>query len=196
MRLYLFPLILLFVAGVTSDCFAQAQQSEVAALQARAAKLEQQIADLQKELDDVRDKIAELNPHPLTPYEALAAFERHPERPVTVEFGVERIGYPDGLIKDGDDLEPAIIATWDNFFPGGGTLTAIVPPSVYRQLTLPTKDGRTVKLTRGNERQQVVKHIEANGIRVTGIMQRGGFSDNDYTIQVEKPEDVVLYIKP
>jgi hypothetical protein len=187
-------LLLILCAHFTSEC--PAQQSEVAALEARAAELEQRIAALQQELNEIRDKIAELTPHPLTPYEALVSFERRPDKRITVEFGVAPIGYPSGLVTAGDDPEPAIIATWDNYFHGGGTLTAIVPPNVYRRLSLPTKDGQKVKLTMGRERQQVVDHIEKHGIRVTGVMQPGeGFSDNDFTIRVKRPEDVQLYIR-
>jgi len=194
---YFFIALILILCGAAITSEGSAEQPDVATLKARAAELEQQIATLQQELEALRDKIDELSPHPLTPYEALASFKRHPDKPVTVEFGVQRIGYPNGLVIEGDDPAPAIIATWDNFFPGGGTLTAIVPPDVYRKLALPTKDGEKMKLSVGKERQQVVDHIETNGIRVTGIMRENeeGFSGEDYVIRVEKPEDVVLYVR-
>jgi hypothetical protein len=78
---------------------------------------------------------------------------------------------------------------------GGGTLTAIIPPAVYRKLKLPAAEPGATPLTPGEERAQVVKHIETHGIRVRGILEPGGFRDEDYTIEVADPGDVVLYLK-
>jgi hypothetical protein len=171
-------------------------KTDAQALQQRAADLERMIADLERELLQVR---RELSKSPLrrgvTPQEAVEQFKRFPKEPVTVEFGVEPIGFPDAPIREGDDQEPAIMARWDNYLVGGGTLTAIVPSKVYRQLTIPTKEGGKVALTSGQERSQVVKHIEEHGIRVTGVLEPGGINNVQYVIRVDEPENVVLYIK-
>jgi len=166
------------------------------ALQQRAASLERMIADLENELLQVRRELAKLSPRRgVTPQEAVEQSKRFPKEPVTVEFGVEPIGYPDGPIREGEDLEPAIMARWDNYLVGGGTMTAIVPPKIYRQLMLPTKDGGKVALSPGQERKQVVRHIEEHGIRVTGVLEPGGINNDQYVIRVNEPRDVVLYIK-
>src|SRR5262245_34207747 len=166
------------------------------ALQQRAAKIERMIADLEKELRQVRRELAKVMPRRgMPPQEAVEQFKRFPKEPVTVEFGVEPIGYQDAPIREGEDPEPAIMARWDNYLVGGGTITTIVPPKVDRRLTLPTKDGGKVSLTPGQERKQVVKHIEEHGIRVTGMLEPGGINDDQYVIRVNELGDVVLYIK-
>jgi hypothetical protein len=166
------------------------------ALQQRAADIERLIADLERELLLVRRELAKVTPRRgLTPYEAVEQFKRFPKEPVTVEFGVEPVGYPDAPTREGDDPEPAIMARWDNYLVGGGTITAIVPPKVYRQLTIPTKEGGKVALTPGQERKQVVKHIEEHGIRVTGVLEPGGINNDQYVIRVDEAANVVLYIK-
>jgi hypothetical protein len=166
------------------------------ALQQRATDLVRMIADLEQELLRVRRELAKISPRRgVTPQEAVEQFKRFPKEPMTVEFGVERIGYPDSPIRDGDDKEPAIVAKWDNYLVGGGTMTAIIPPKVYRQLVLPTKDGGKVALSPGQERKQVARHIEEHGIRVTGVLEPGGINNDQYVIRVNEPEDVVLYIK-
>ena len=164
-------------------------------LRQRAANIERLIADLEKELLEVRRELAKVSRRGMTPHEAVEQFRKFPQEPVTVEFGVEPIGYPDGPIREGEDPEPAIVARWDNYLVGGGTLTAIVPPKVYRQLMLPTQDGGKVPLTPGQERKQVVRHIEEHGVRVTGVLEPGGINQDQYVIRVDGPEKVVLYIK-
>jgi hypothetical protein len=166
------------------------------ALQQRAAELERQIADLEKELLRVRRELAKVVPRRgVTPQEAVEQFKRFPNEPVTVEFGVEPIGNPDGPIREGEDSEPAIVARWDNYLVGGGTITAIVPAKVYRRLALPTKDGGKLALTPGQERKQVIRHVEEHGIRVTGVLEPGGINLDQYVIRVNEPGEVMLYIK-
>jgi hypothetical protein len=181
---------ILVALGVST---AWAAQPDQAALEQRAASLEKQIGELQRELAQVREALQTRSPRKaVTPHDAVAAFQKNPKQPVTVEFGVERIGYPDAPSRVGDDPEPAISATWDNYLPGGGTLTAIVPPQVYRKLLLPTTDGKTVALAPGKERRQVVEHIERHGLRVTGVLERDAW--NGYVIRIEDAKNVELYI--
>ncbi len=166
------------------------------ALMQRAADIERLIAELEKELVQVRRELAKISPRRgVTPQEAVEHFKRFPKEPVTVEFGVEPIGYPDGPIREGEDPEPAIMARWDNYLVGGGTITAFIAPKAYRQLALPAKDGGKVPLTPGQERRQVVKHIQEHGIRVTGVLEPTGINNDQYVIRVDEPENVVLYIK-
>jgi hypothetical protein len=180
--------VLLLTLGLES-----AGEDTKAVLEKQAASLEHRIADLQRELAAVRAKLEKLSPQKaLTPAQAVESFRKNPTESVTVEFGVERIGVQDTLTRVGDDPDPSIIAKWDNYLPGGGTLTAILPPSVYKKLLLPTNEGKKVPLTPGSERQQVVDHVEKHGIRVTGLLRDKGF--DQYVIVVADSEKVVLYI--
>ncbi len=183
-------LILCCQAGV------KANPPDGAALTERAENIQRLIAALEEELVHVRRQLAKLPARRgVTPQEAVEQFKRFPMERVTVEFGVEPVGYPDVLVRPGDDPEPGIWARWDNRLVGGGTLMAIVPPAVYRKLKLPATDGVAIALTPGQERAQVVKHIETHGIRVTGVLEPGGFQNEDYVIRISDPGDVVLYIK-
>ncbi len=165
-------------------------------LRQRADAIERLIASLQDELAHIRSQLDKPSHRKaVTPQEAVEQFKRFPKEPVTVEFGVEPIGYPDVIVRVGDDPEPPIWARWDNRLVGGGTLTAIVPPAVYRKLTLPATDASQKPLTLRDERKEVVRHIETHGIRVTGILMPGGLHGEDYTIQITDPANVVLYIK-
>jgi hypothetical protein len=186
----------LFGIGIVSQREALAAPPDAAALAERARDIAGLIASLEKELAHVRGQLATLpGRRGVTPQEAVDQYKRWPDVPVTVEFGVELVGYPDAPARGGDDPEPAISATWDNRLVGGGTLTAVVPSAVYRQLKIPAVGGGSTPLAPGQERAQVVKHIETHGIRVTGILQPGGLQNEDFVIRVSQPEDVVLYIK-
>ncbi len=186
----------LVAMGIAGEREVLAAPPDAAALAERAQHLTGLIASLEQELAHVRGQLARLPGRKgITPQEAVEQFKRIPDVPVTVEFGVEPVGFPDAPARQGDDPEPAISATWDNRLVGGGTLTAIIPPAVYRKLKLPATDGSTTPLAPGQERKQVVKHIETHGIRVTGKLQPGGFSNEDFVILVAEPEEVVLYIK-
>jgi hypothetical protein len=172
-----------------------ADPPDAAALAERASNLERLIDSLEEELVHIRRQLAKLPARKgVTPQAAVEQFKKHPNEPVTVEFGVEPIGFPDAPIRQGDDPEPGISARWDNRLVGGGTLTAIIPPAVYRKLKLPAAEGGAISLTPGRERAEVIKHIETHGIRVTGVLVPGGFQNEDYVIQVSDPSEVVLYI--
>lgn len=163
-------------------------------LEKRTAHLEKEIDRFQRELAQVREALAKQRPpKAVSPVEAVSMFRKDPNQIVTVEFGVQKIGYPDGPIPIGEDPEPAISATWDNYLVDGGTLTAVIPPRIYRKLTLPGKEGSRVALSPGMQRKQVVAHIEANGVRVTGAIKE--ISPNRFTIFIDDAAKVVLYIK-
>lgn len=174
----------------------QAESPDADSLRQRAETIERLIAALQDELAYIRRQLGTPPQRKaVSPSEAVEQFKRFPKEPVTVEFGVEPVGYPDAPSRLGDDPEPAISARWDNRLIGGGTLTAIVPPAVYRKLLLPASDGTMRSPAPGEERKAVVRHIETHGIRVTGVVMPGGFQGEDYTILVADPASVVLYIK-
>jgi hypothetical protein len=173
-----------------------ADPPNAAALAERASNLERLIDSLEEELVHVRRQLAKLPARKgVTPQAAVEQFKKHPKEPVTVEFGVEPIGFPDAPVRQGDDPAPAISARWDNRLVGGGTLTAIIPPPIYRKLKIPTAAGGEISLTPGKERAEVIRHIETHGIRVTGVIEPGGIQNEDYLIRVIEPGEVVLYIR-
>ena len=172
------------------------ESSDVHTLQQREGDLARKIAELEQELLQVRRALAKATPRRgVTPLTAVERFQRFPKEPVTVEFGVEQVGDTSGLIRQGDDPEPAIVAKWDNYLVGGGTMMAVIAPKAYRQLSLPTLQGDKVALTPGQERREVVKHIQEHGIRVTGVLEPTGINGDQYVIRVDEPENVMLYIK-
>ena len=168
-----------------------------AALHKRLAALEEQIATLQREAGELRQQLDKLAPPRvaiLSPQEAVEAFKKNPGQPVTVEFGVEpgSAGSRTGLGPD--DL---IWATWDNRLVGGGSFSAILFPEAYVGLTIPAKEkGQAgVKPPPGGERALVGRHIDVNGLRVTGLIRQRGEASwrADYYIVVDDPTKVVLY---
>jgi hypothetical protein len=177
----------------------QARASDPADLRQKLTDLEGRIAALQREAVELRHQLDKLAPPKLAavgPHEAIEAYRKNPNQPVTVEFGVEA---GSGACRTG--LGPgadAIIATWDGRFPGGGTLTAILHPSAYVGLKIPSKEiGReAVTPPLGDERAAIGRHIDEHGLRVTGVIRQGeGFPRvPSYYIEVDDPAKVVLYI--
>ena len=139
MRLSLVHLGLLVAAipvaslGIGID--AQSPSDKPTLSKARVSRLEKQIADLQPRIavqqrilaDAQAELKAGVRPLAMTPAEAVASFEKDPKQPVTVEFGVAPIGFPDGPSRDSDDAGSPMVLAWDNLFPGGGTFSAVVP---------------------------------------------------------------------
>lgn len=180
---------------------------DVAALSRRVAELERALAEVQRDLKLVRQQLdaaqaSAPKAKALSPQEAVEAFKRQPDRPVTVEFGVERgaDAVLSGLIRAGEDPIGPMRLVWDNRLAGGGEFVAYLPPKVYRRLKgFAPADERAVVEARAGEmaldplRSRVARHIEVNGIRVTGLIKESGFGG--YYITVERPEDVVTYIK-
>jgi hypothetical protein len=177
------------------------------------ARLEKQIADLQprialqqKILADAQAELkAGVRPLAMTPAEAVASFQKDPKQPVTVEFGVAPIGFPDGPSRHIDDAGSPMVLAWDNLFPGGGTFSAVVPRRVYLRLAdfapAPPNaplggDAFAVELagepSSDRLRQRITAHLEANGIRIIGIVERHG---DNYVINVTDPAQVIVYIK-
>jgi len=177
----------------------------IAALEQRISRLERLAGELQEELAAARRDLERLQPRKVrgvTPQEAVNSFQKDPERPVTVEFGVEPgcAAIHDGLIREGDDPVGPMRAVWDNRLTDGKTLTAYLPPKAYRRLKgFAPADEREIIEARPGElsidplRSRVARHIEENGIRVTGKLQEDGFGN--YFIQVGDAADVVTYIK-
>jgi hypothetical protein len=179
--------------------------ADIAALEQRIERLEQQASQLQQDLEAAKQDLQRLAPRKvraMTPQDAVNAFLKQPDQPVTVEFGVEPecAAIFDGLFREGEDPIGPMRAIWDNRLADGKSLTAYLPPKVYRRLKgFAPEDAREVIVPRQGEnaidplRSRVAKHIEENGIRVTGTIQRDSFEN--YFIQIDDPANVVTYIK-
>jgi hypothetical protein len=181
------------------------QTTDLPALEERITRLEQQAGQLQQDLELARLELRRLAPRKvraMTPQDAVNQFLKHPDQPVTVEFGVEPgcASILDGPVREGEDAVGPMRAVWDNRLVDGKSLTAYLPPKVYRRLKgFAPDDEREVIVPRPGEslvdplRSRIAKHIEENGIRVTGMIQQDAFEN--YFIQVNEPKDVVTYIK-
>jgi hypothetical protein len=168
-----------------------------AALHKKLTELEKQIATLQREAAELRRQLDRLSPPRvviLTPQQAIEAYKKNPTQPVTVEFGVEP-----GSAGDRTGLSPrdVIWATWDGRLHGGGTFTAILHPKAYLELKIPSKEkGKAAtKPPPGRERTLVGRHLDENGLRVTGLIRKRGEAPwlGDYYLVVDDPSKVVLF---
>jgi hypothetical protein len=166
-------------------------------LQKKLSELEERIATLQREAAELRMQLDKLTSHKvviLTPQEAVDAYKKNPNQSVTVEFGVEP---GSARIRTGFGHEDAIWAIWDGQLSGGGTFTAILQPRAYMELKIPSKEKGTagVKPPLGGERTFVGRHVDVNGLRVTGQIRQGseGFWRGDYYMVVDDPSKVVLF---
>jgi hypothetical protein len=172
---------------------------------ARVTRLEKQVADLQtripvlqKMLDDAQAELREgVRSVALTPAQAVESFKQNPKSAVAVEFGVGPIGFHEGLARVGDDPLPPMILTWDNYFPGGGTFSAIVPGRVYARLADFAGETPLDAVIIGENsfeslRRKIARHIEANGVRIIGLVEKHG---DNYVIHVHEPGQVITYIK-
>jgi len=155
--------------------------------------VEQKIAELERRLETIVGELRALRrqlvPRVLTPQEAYNSFRRHPEEPVTVEFGVAP-GWGTRFSEVDYEREP-ITATWDCFLDDGQTFSVTLTPDVWRALRLPgnPKGAPPSKPLPGDERNAIGKHIEENGLRVTGVLDPDGRS-----MVVSDPSKVVLYL--
>jgi hypothetical protein len=205
MRHAVFVLTFLVGSIPVSGDDSSTKTADIAALEQRIARLEQQASQLQQDLQAAKQELQRLAPRKvraMTPQDAVNAYLKDPDQPVTVEFGVEPgcAAILDGLVREGEDPVGPIRAVWDNRLVDGKTLTAYLPPKVYRRLKgFAPDDERKVVVAQPGEslldplRSRVAKHIEENGIRVTGAIQRDAFEN--YFIQVDDPLNVVTYIK-
>jgi hypothetical protein len=190
-----------------------------ATLQKKLIELEEDIAKLQREAAELRvqlDKLAPRRVMILTPQEAVEAFKKHPDQPVTVEFGVlegsaaNRTGpvarpsidlvdlKEPGAMRTGPGIggDP-IWATWDGYLIGGGQFTVTLTARAYAGLKIPSNaPGQpAVAPPPGRERQAIGEHIDDHGLRVTGLVRRAGgapFQDN-YEMVIDDPSSVALF---
>jgi len=105
-----------------------------AALQKKLTELGERLATLQREVTELREqleKLAPLSAVVLTPQEAVEAYKKNPNPPVTVEFGVE-LG--SARFRTGFGEEDSIWAIWDGQLAGGGRFYAILRPKAPRPL--------------------------------------------------------------
>ena len=198
MRLGLF-LALVGLALASGAMHARSPAPDPAALQKRLTALEAQIAALQREAAELRKQLDQIAPPKaviLSPQEAVAAFKKNPGQPVTVEFGVRE---GTGAIYSGTGPDPLtfIVAVWDQRLEGGGTFRAIIREKAFSQLTIPAKEkGKPrFKPPPDRARELVARHIDVNGVRVTGVVRKGGGASfaEDYYIDVDDPAKVVLF---
>jgi hypothetical protein len=173
-------------------------KARVARLERQVAELQTRIPVLQKMLDDAQAELREgVRPVAMTPAEAVESIQKEPRKAVTVEFGVGPIGFHEGLVRVGDDPLPPMVLTWDNYLPGGGTFSAIVPGRVYARLADFTTASPLDAVTIGENsfeslRRKIARHIEANGVRMIGLVEK---HDDNYVIHVHEPAQVITYVK-
>ena len=185
---------LAFVALLLANVTLPAQTPDPAALRKRLTELDDKIAALQRESAELRkqlDQLAPPKPVVLTPAEAVAAFAKNPDQPVTVEFGVEAGSAAD---RTGPGPADVIVATWDGLLTDGGRFTVVLHPKAYAGLELPPKEkGKpATKPAPGKERETIGRHIDEHGLRATGVVKRTGI--HDYLIEVDDPAKVTLFI--
>src|SRR5262249_49109298 len=169
-----------------------------AALEKKLTELGERIATLQREVTELRNQLDKLTPPKavvLTPQEAVEAYKKNPNQPVTVEFGVE-LG--SARFRTGFGEEDSIWAIWDGQLAGGGTFSAILRPRAYLELNIPSKEkGKAaVKPPAGDERKLVGRHVDENGLRVTGLVRRRGDALpglEEYYIVIDDPSKVHLF---
>jgi hypothetical protein len=192
-------LLLSALCTATTPGFVRAdepQQTDTAAIDRKIAELEGRLAEIVQELGELRRHLAVdvSSPRPslpiMTPQQAHDAYRIDPCKPVTVEFGVERGAgaFRTGFIGPGPD---PIWAIWDGRLQDGHTFEVYLMPEAYRALRLPGKRKGDASITPPppRERDMVAKHVEENGLRVTGVLQAGG-----YSMVVTDPSKVVLYL--
>jgi hypothetical protein len=192
-------LLLPALVAVTMPGFAHAdepQRPDIAAIEQKITELEGRLVEIVQELKELRRNLAVQAPNAnpalpiMTPQQAHDAFRIDPRKPVTVEFGVEpgAGAFRTGFIGPGPD---PIWAIWDGRLQDGHTFEVYLMPEAYRALRLPGKRKGDAPITPPptRERDMVAKHIEENGLRITGVLEPGG-----YSMVVTDPSKVVLYL--
>jgi hypothetical protein len=152
----------------------------------RIADIEQRLEAIQTELRAIRRELA---PSIMTPQQAYDSQRRDPGVAVTVEFGVMPVSGTQFL--DVDLQQEPIVVTWDGALDDGNTFSVTLTPQVWRVLRLPgeTKGAPPRQPLPEEARDAVRRHIETNGLRVTGALEADGHS-----MVVEDPAQVVLYL--
>lgn len=162
-----------------------------AQLQKKLSDLELRLETILQELREVRVQmgpIVDSKPSRImTPQEAHDAFRINPRGKVTVEFGV----LPRGAITQEDLSKEPIHVVWDCSLEDHTQFDVVLTPAVINSLKIPDKDRKSpaIKPPAGQERDMVLKHIEENGLRVTGVLESNG-----RTMIVSSPANIVLYL--
>jgi hypothetical protein len=128
----------------------------------------------------------------LTPEQAVSSFKQDPKKPVTVEFGVESAGWPDGPTKVGEDPMPPIMADWDGRLSGGGKFTLILTAKAIRGLKdigIELPPTQPMGIVDAKRLGLICKHLKGKGVRVTGLIRasRPEHRNTDYYIVVDDP---------
>jgi hypothetical protein len=126
----------------------------------------------------------------MTPEEAVRSYRQHPDKPVTVEFGVESAGWPDAPIPIGEDQMPPIMADWDGRLSNGGKFTLLLTARAIRGLTdvgVELPQSQPAELVDSERLDVLCKHLRSKGVRVTGHVKasRPGEAHTDYYVVVD-----------
>jgi hypothetical protein len=199
MRHCLFPCALcvaLTSSGVRGDDpQPSAPGVETATLEKRLLALERQLGLLQQELQDLRRELqAQALPKvvPMTPQEAVHAFQQDPDRLLTVEFGVESAGWLDGPVPIDEDPTPPIRAEWDGRLSNGGQFALHLTARAIRGLAeigIELPPGTPAGFVDIERVGLICRHLKGKGVRVTGVIRASRPEDRytDYSIVVDDP---------
>jgi hypothetical protein len=204
MRRYLFVSVL--VVGLASvgtsadDAQPPASKVDAAALEKKIADLERQLASLQKELQAVRSELQAQGKSKIvamTPEEAVKSYKLDPKKPVTVEFGVESAGWPDGPVAIDEDPMPPIMADWDNRLANGGKFTLLLMPKAIRGLKdvgIELPSAQPVELVDHKRLGVLCRELKGKGVRVTGSVQASRPQERytDYYIVVDDADNFAI----
>jgi hypothetical protein len=204
MRHYLLLSVLVVAlasVGASGDV-AQPSASKVdtAVLEKRIAELERQLASLQKELQALRSELqvqAKPKVVAMTPEEAVASFKLDPKKPITVEFGVESAGWPDGPVAIDEDQMPPLMADWDNRLKNGGKFTLILTAKAIRGLKdvgIELPSAQPAELVDLQRLGVLCRHLKGAGVRVTGSVRANRPDERytDYYIVVDDPANFTI----
>jgi hypothetical protein len=168
---------------------------EIATLEKRLLDLERQLAALQQELQDLRREFQAQAPPmvvPMTPEEAVHAFQQDPDRLLTVEFGVASAGWLDGPVRIDEDPTPPIRAEWDGRLSNGGQFALYLTARAIRGLAdlgIELPPATAVGLVDMERVGLICRHLKGKGVRVTGVIRASRPEDRytDYSIVVDDP---------
>jgi hypothetical protein len=168
-------------------------------LEQRVAELERHIKSLQQELEDIRREMREGRPKipAMTPDEAVRSWQQNPYKLVTVEFGVESAGWPDGPIPIGEDPTPPIMADWDGRLSSGGKFTLLLTAKAIRGLAdvgVDLPESQPARIADLRRVSVLCKHLQSKGVRVTGLVKASRPQERytDYYVIVDDPANFAI----
>jgi hypothetical protein len=129
----------------------------------------------------------------MTPEQAVASFRQDPEKPCTVEFGVESAGWLDGPLRVDEDPTPPILADWDGRLLNGRKFSLFLTGRAIRGLNdvgIELPPDQPPGLVGPQRLGLLCKHLKGRGVRVTGLIRptRPAETRTDYYIVVDDPD--------